>query len=591
MDRNQAPNSEKWDFSLIIKNDNEYNEIFECVKKQAQKLTTFKGKLKNKKDYMAFTNLFEEFSKNVNKLSLFIFLRRTINNKDAEIIAKDQEFSFFVEKEEKDLSFVAAEQKKFTNSYIDELAAEPKLESYKQDILDIKEDKKHILPEEQEKLLTGAGSFSRASEIFSNLSTSELVFESVKMPNGKKKKLDENVYSLFMTNKNASVRKQAMLSVLNAYKKHNLSIASNYISHLKACDFFSTSAKFESTFERRFYNDKINTRVYDNLIASVHKNLPLFYAWAKTRAKIMGAKITVSDFSNPLFALPNKKYSYDQAIEVVKQATAVFGKDYTKGLESLTSGGYVDVYPTENKEKGAFEVSNHEGKQFVMLNFVGNFDSVETMAHEFGHAMHSHYSEISQPYNLRDYNIFVAEIASTVNEILLMEHMKQNAKSTKEKFAYTEKLLDMAKGVIFTQTMFSEFEYFAHSKINQKQPLTFKDLNEKYMELNKLFFGKNVKIYPENAYGWSRIPHFYRPFYVYKYATGMLAAMLIVKRIKENPAIYVPKYKQFLSAGCSEKPIDILKFVDINFETEESFNEAFELYGLWIKEYKEGAKC
>ena len=591
MDRKDAPESEKWNFSLVIKDENDYNQTFAKAKELAKKLVSYKGKLKNKKDYIAFTKLSEKYSQATEKLWLYLSLKSDINSKDAEIISKDQELTFFAEQLEKDLSFVAAEQKKFSNAYINELATEPKLKDYKQDILDLKDDKKHILPEAQEKLLSGVGSFCSFHEIYNNLETSELTFADIKMPDGKTKKINESLYSVFMANKNASVRKQAMLSVLNAYKKHNLSISSNYVSHLKACDFFSTSAKFKNMFERRFHADKISTRVYDNLIKSVHSNLPTFYDFAKTRSKIMGGKIAISDFSNPLFDLPNKKYTYGEAIEIVKQATAVLGADYTQALSKLTSGGYVDVYPTENKKKGAYETSDHNGNQFVMLNFVGDFDSVETMAHEFGHAMHSHYSEIAQPYNLSDYNIFVAEIASTVNEILLMQHMQKTAKTTKEKLAYTEKLLQMAKGTIFTQTMFSEFEHFAHSTINQKQPLTYDALNKKYMQLNELYFGKDVKIYPEVAYGWSRIPHFYYSFYVYKYATGMLAAMLIVKKINDNPKQMVAKYKKFLSAGSSQKPTDILKLVDVDFETEDSFNEAFELYKEWVAEYKEGAKC
>ena len=316
----------------------------------------------------------------------------------------------------------------------------------------------------------------------------------------------------------------------------------------------------------------------------MHKNLPLFYKWVSARKKILGGKISVTDFANPLFLLPNKKFTYAEANDVVKKATSVLGKDYISGLINLTSGGFVDVYPDPNKESGAFEVSDQNGHQFVKLNFVGNFDSVETMAHEFGHAMHSHYSEKAQPYNLRAYNIFVAEIASTVNEILLLEYMKQNTTNKKEKLAYTEKLLQMAKSTIFRQTMFSEFEYFAHESVNKKQPLTYETLNKKYFELNEMYFGKNVKIYPEFQYEWSRISHFYRPFYVYKYATGMLAAMLIVKRIRENPAKFVPCYKEFLSAGRSKKPNDILKIVDIDFEKEDFHFELLNHRGKHLRE-------
>ena len=591
MDRKAAPESAKWNFSLVVKNDEEYKRIFNAAQKQAQKLVSYRGKLKNKKDYIAFTSLCENYNKNIEKLSLYNFLKISTDNKNVDALKKDQELIIFYEQTEKDLSFVPVEEKKFSNAYIHELASAKELESYKQNILDIIDDKKHTLPEPQEKLLSGVGSFTLASEVYNNLTTSELTYADIVMPNGKKVKMSESLYSTFLVNKNASVRKQAMLSAMNAYKKHNLSIAANYISHIKSCDFFATSAKFKSTFERRFHNDKISTKVYDNLISSVHKNLPLFYLWAGMRKKIMKGKLSTSDFLNPLFAMPNKKYTYEQALEIVKAATSILGSDYTKSLEKLTSGGYVDVYPTKGKDNGAFETSDHNGQQFVLLNHVGGFNSVEAMAHEFGHAMHSRYSEKKQPYNLRDYTVFIGEIASTVNEILLMEHMKQKAKMQKEKLAYTEKLLQMAMAAIFRQTMFSEFEYFSNETINKKLPLTYDTLNEKFHELNKIYYGNKVKIYPENKYGWLRIPHFYRPFYVYTYATGMLAAMLIVKKIKENPKEYVPKYKAFLSAGSSAKPNEILKLVGIDFETEASFNEAFDLYKSWVNEYKEGAKC
>lgn len=584
-------NKYTWDTSILVKNQDDYNKKIEKLQQLAAKLLSYRGKLSEQDMFVSLTMDLEEYSKVAENLLLFLSLKQTQNKKDHKAIGEIQKLSFMLEKTQKELTFIDVEKKHFSNAYINQLATLPQLFPYKRDLLKIKEDKKHILKEEEEKLLCGAVSCFDYYGIFKSLSTSELAFEPIKMPNGKLVKINESTASVYRTHKDHNVRKQAALSVLNAYKKHNLTIAQNYAADIKADEFVAKAKNFKNSLSAELYSEEISENVYNNLIESVHDNLGWFYKYAGLRKKLLGGKISIVDFSNPLFAASNKKYTYEDSLEMVNNALSILGEDYLQKLNNLAKGGYVDVFPKQNKETGAFQTSDLLGHQFVMLNHVGTYDSVSTIAHEFGHAMHSAYTEENQPFNNRSYSIFVAEVASTVNEILLANHMMNLQTKQKAKMGYIEKLLMEVASCVFRQTMFAEFEQWAHEQVENGKSLTYNDLNNKYKQLLRLYFGKNVKIYNEYQYEWSRVPHFYSSFYVYKYATGLLAAMLIVDQLQTVPN-FEKQYKKFLSAGSSDKPTELLKIVNVDFEKKETFDKAFNIYKKWIKQMEDyTAKC
>ena len=578
----------RWDTSVLVASDDDFEKGFENLEIMKKKLVSFEGRLANKEDFKQFLKTNEEFEKEFVRLSLFVSLEKSTDIENAKILAKRQKLAFFGEQLSKDMAFVSIEQKAFSGAYIKELLKDAELAPYHRSIEKIEQAKKHILKKNEEILLSGAAYVDQYESIYRALITNEIKFEEVILASGKKFLVSESNYGKVRLFENEQDRKNCTLALLKGYARHNLSIATNYLASVKSDDFFATSRNYESAFARALEDEEVSKKVYENLIAGVHHNLDTFYDYTKSRKKRNNGKLAITDMGISMFKLPKIKYDFDKSFEIVKRAVLPLGEDYLKGLDLMVENKRIDAFPRKGKRSGAYETTDQMGHIFVMLNHVDEFSSMETMAHELGHAMHSFYSENTQPYPLRGYEIFVAEVASTVNELLLLEHMAKTAKKETERLAYVEKMIQMAQQTIFRQTMFAEFEEWVHENIHKGVPITYLDLNKKYLQLVELYFGKSVKIFPEFQYEWSRIPHFYSSFYVYKYATGMLSAMLIVKKIKENPN-FVLEYKQkFLSAGCSKDPVSILKDIGVDLERPETIDEAFELFGNWVKEFKRG---
>ena len=483
-------------------------------------------------------------------------------------------------------SFVVPQLSKLSDEYLNSLVLQKDFENYKKPLEDIIREKPHVLSEESENLLSGVSSFTDAfSTTFSNFEDGDLTFNSVKNSKGKEFKMTQSLASVYLRDKDETLRKNAYVELNSAFGRLNNFLFSNYLASVKKDVFMSKTRKFTSCLDKALFNERVDLKVYDTLIETVENNLKVEHSLLETKRKLLNLKkYNIYDvyFSSLKSA---KKYTYEQGFSIVCDALAILGSDYTEKLIEMKNTGKIDVYPDKNKANGAYKTGCYKKPAMVLTNFAGAFNDVSTLAHELGHAMHSFYSDKDQPYYTSSYPIFLAEIASTVNETLLNSYMIELASSNDEKLFYINEFLSTFHATVFRQTMFASFENLAHKMVENNEPISSEIFNEKYLGLVKKYFGNKVNVLNCVKYEWSRIPHFYTPFYVYKYATGLISAINIVMNLKEK-IISVEDYKKFLGSGCSNDPVSLLKIVKVDLTKKETFDRAFSYLTRYIDKAK-----
>jgi len=373
----------------------------------------------------------------------------------------------------------------------------------------------------------------------------------------------------------------------NFYEIHINTIANTYIGKLKESKFLSNVRKFNNSLEQSLFSNKIEESFYHYFIETIHKYIPLFEKYFKLRNKSLGYKMHLYDLFVDLTEKESRKISYEEAQSILIEALKPLGQTYVDDLKKSFKEGWIDVLPNKYKRSGAYQWGTYEVHPYVSLNYTNDYESTSTLAHELGHAMHSFYTNKSQDYIYASYPIFLAEIASIVNEVLINDYFYQKAQTDEEKIIYLQKFLDDVRSTVFRQTMFAEFEQIMHKKIHDNELITAQILNETYYDLNKLYFGKSVNIDDAIKFEWARIPHFYTPFYVYQYATGFIVALSIVSDILNNNENVKERYLEFLKSGCSDYPLEILKNVGIDITDPLVVKKAFDLVELKIKELEE----
>ncbi|MBO5926320.1 MAG: oligoendopeptidase F family protein [Clostridia bacterium] len=404
---------------------------------------------------------------------------------------------------------------------------------------------------------------------------------------GKKVKITGATYSLLLQNPNREVRKKAFKSYYNAYNKVLNTITAVYQGNVDKNVFFSKIRKFKSCLDRALFYEEVDKSVYLNLIKSVHDSLPLMHRYIADRKQILNYDINMYDLYVPLVENADLKLDYEEAFELVKEGLKPLGSDYLKLLDRAKNERWIDVYENDGKRSGAYSVSVYKLKHpYVLLNHTKTTHSVFTIAHELGHAIHSYKSNQVQPITTADYRIFVAEVASTVNEILLIKHLIATSKDNKIKKYFLSYYLDTIRTTLYRQTMFAEFEHKAHLKAENGEALTKEDLNKIYLSLNKKYYGKAVKSDKEISFEWARIPHFYSAFYVYKYATGIISAIAIAERILNNEPNAVKDYFNFLSSGSKDKPVELLKIAGVDLTNVNTYKTAFKSFEDALNEFE-----
>lgn len=462
----------------------------------------------------------------------------------------------------------------------------PELEKYRRLLEEELRFRDHVLSPELETVLAKAQEMADSpQQIFMAFNNADIQFGTVTDAEGNELPLTASSYSVFMENRDRNIREQAFRKLYREYESHKNMLAATFSANLRQAQFYAGMRKYSSSLEAALDPGNIPVSVYDNLIAAVHEKLPAMYEYMKLRKKLLNLEeLHLYDVYVPLVERPEQEIPFEEAKKIVKEGLAVLGEDYAALLEKGFTEGWIDVYENQGKRSGAYSWGAYGTHPYVLLNYSGNLNSVFTLAHEMGHAIHSYYSDAAQPYTYAGYRIFVAEVASTCNEALLIHYLMEHAKDEKEKTYLINYFLDQFKSTLYRQTMFAEFEKMAHEELAQKGSLSAEGLCEMYYELNRKYFGTDVYVDREIAMEWSRIPHFYTPFYVYQYATGFSAAIAISRKILNGEPGILEKYKKFLSGGCSKDPIDLLKICGVDMTSPEPVASALEVFEEYVRE-------
>lgn len=462
----------------------------------------------------------------------------------------------------------------------------PELELYRKQIAEISRRKAHTLSKEAEKLIAATGEMQALpDQVFSVLNNADFVFPTITDENGETVRITHGNFIPFLECADRRVRKEAFETFYGVYKQYANTLAALYGGQVKQLMFQAKARNYPSTLEAAVDENNVPSSVYHNLVDTVNKNMDKMYRYVRLRKKCLGVdKLHMYDVYTPMIPDAAKKIPFEEAKEIVLKALAPLGEDYVAKVREGFNSRWIDVYENEGKRSGAYSAGAYGTHPYVLLNHSDTLDAMFTLAHEMGHAMHSYYSNSTQPYIYSQYKIFVAEVASTCNEVLLTEYLLKNTTDKKERAYLLNHYLDSFKGTVYRQTMFAEFEMRTNAMAEAGESLTAENLNALYLEMNKKYFGPDMVSDDEIAYEWARIPHFYYNFYVYQYATGFSSAVALAHGILKEGAPAVERYKKFLSGGCSESPVELLKIAGVNLETPKPIQEALDVFGETLDE-------
>ncbi len=578
----------KWDLTQIYKTRQDFDSDFEKLKKLSDRVLNFRNKLNNKDSLLEYFVLSEEIALIRDKMTSYLFLIKSLDGSDVFALEKLSLVENFFEKQSLKTTFVMQEIKKISNNQLLEWASLPEFAKYNNDLKDIIKIKAHTLPTSQEKLMIGSSYAFSASDVFDCIDNVEINYGKTKDETGKVVKLTNANLHVLATSSNKEVRKNAISKVFKAYKALNQTISANFISHLKYSNFVAKTYKYKNTLDMCLKNDDLPRELPQKVVKYINEYLPLlhkYYLWRKQFMKL--EKFESCDLSCNLFSKQiQKEYSLEEGIEIVKESVKPIGEEYAQMVDFAVENKWIDSAFLPNKDSGAYSLSLFGVHPFVLMTYDNTQNSVSTLAHELGHAINGYYTHKSQPYTKSDNPIFVAEVASTVNEILVADYFINNSKTKQEKIANITQFLGTFIATVFTQTEYTEFELFVHNCIDHGTPLNYKSMNDYYLKLQNKYCGKDVSVLPISQYHWSRIPHFYSNFYVFKYVTGFISACAIVQKLKTQKD-YNKKYIRFLQAGSSIDPCDILKIADVDILQKATFDESFKLFENYLDQLTE----
>lgn len=581
----------KWDLTKIYKDEKEWQKDFDDVKEKILKVLEYKDSfLSNGKKLYEYLKYDEEVSRKLEKIYYYAHLNydadtldekyKVMTNKVSDLFTKYNELSSFVVPE-----ILKLDEEKLNTFYKDE----ERLEDYRFSIENIYRFKNHTLDEEKEKMLSNLSKcLSNPEETYEALTDSDFEYDYITDEKGNKVKFNESNYSLFIKSKDRSVRKKAFEMLHNKYKKYIRTITSTYKGEVENNVVLAKIRNYDSAISASLYSDNVPVDIYNNLIKVVNDNMNVLYDYYDLKKEILSLDcLHMYDTYVEIINKIDKKYSFDEAKEIVIDALSVLGDKYVKNLKKAFDEKWIDIYHSKGKRSGAYSSGNFDVNPYVLLNFEGTLNDVSTLAHELGHSMHTYLSCKNNPYQYSSYEIFVAEVASTVNELLLANYMLKNSKNKEEKLAIINHILDLYKATLYRQTMFAEFEKETHKLREKGEVLTSELLSNTYYNLVKKYFGPNVLCDDLIRYEWARIPHFYYNFYVYKYATGISAASYIVDGILNNKEGALENYINFLKTGGSMYPLDELKIAGVNLNSKSVILSAIKTFEKYLKEFKD----
>lgn len=567
-------NKYNWDLTKLYKNEESFNEDIKKVEKNIINIEKIE---KNYINFLDILKIQENTYRVFSKLASYAYMKLDEDSRVSESQKRKLKIGSLNTKLEETFSFVSPLIFSFTNEEIDIIFNDIKYEKYKLLIEKELRYKNHTLSSKEEKIL---GSFSEVEDASHNtfymLSYADLKFPEIESNNNEK--LTHANFIEMLTNKNKDIRKEAFEKYYSIYNDFSNTFATTLYNNMKSLSVNAKIRKYNSSIEKELYSDDIPVELYNTLIHTVNENLPYLQKYYEIKKRYLELEeMNMYDVYLPLTKKSSKKYSFEEAKNIVLNAVKPLGKEYGEIMEKAFNENWIDVYPKEGKRSGAYSGGCYDSNPYILLNYTGNLDSIFTLIHELGHSIHSYYSRKNNDFLYSSYTIFVAEVASTTNEQLLLKYMLENTNDDEEIIILLDHLIDSFKATIFRQTMFAEFEKITHEKIDNNEPLNSQDFKDIYYKLNKKYFGNSVVSNEEIAIEWARIPHFYNDFYVYKYATGLASAVILSENIK-NGGENVRKYIDFLKDGSKNFPLVQLKNAGADINNSENLNIAFKVF-------------
>lgn len=589
LQRNEINEKDTWDLSTIFETDQKWEEELALLTEDTKQAASLEGHLLDSAvSLLDITERYLDLSRRLEKLYVYAHMKNDQDTRVAkyqEYYAKamalysqlDQVFSFY------DPEFMAITEDQYQNF----LTEEPKLQPYKHFFDKLLQNKDHVLSQREEELLAGAGEiFGAASETFAILDNADIVFPFVKDEDGNEVQLSHGVYMRLVESKNREVRRGAYEALYSTYEQYQHTYAKTLQTNVKVQNYRAKVRNYKSAREAALAANFVPESVYDNLVSAVRKHLPLLHRYLALRSKILGIPdLKMYDVYTPLSSV-EYSFTYEEALKKAEEALAVLGEDYLSRVKRAFSERWIDVYENQGKRSGAYSGGSYDTNAFMLLNWQDNLDNLFTLVHETGHSMHSSYTRETQPYVYGDYSIFLAEIASTTNENILTEKLLQEVQDDATRFAILNNFLDGFRGTVFRQTQFAEFEHAIHQADQNGEVLTSEFLNNLYADLNQEYYGLSKEDNPQIQYEWARIPHFYYNYYVYQYSTGFAAASALAEKIVHGSQEDRDRYIEYLKAGKSDYPLNIMRKAGVDMEKEDYLNDAFTVFERRLDEFE-----
>jgi len=590
--RAQVKEQDCWDLGSLFPDDAAWEAAFTEWSGKFPEYTRFRGRLGESADLLAQCLGFDAaFDRAGERLGTYAFLKTAQDQGDSKYQRMKGRYEHIATQAAEASSYIRPQIMAIDPGKMEEFLQSPALAEWKLLLDRLLRYRPHTLGGGEEQLLAMQGQMSEASnQIFRQLNDADLKWGHIRDEKGDRVELGHSSFSAFLQSPDRRVRKEAFHRYYTQYESHRNSLAASLNASVQRDVYYARVRKYESALSAALFHDKVPATVYDNLIASVRANLPAVHRYYELRRKRMGLKdIHQYDTYVPILSDLEKRHTWDQAVSVVTAALEPLGDEYCRELQrGLTTARWSDRYPNQGKQSGAFSSGTFDGAPYILMNYQPRvLDHVFTLAHEAGHSMHSFYSARSQPYQYYNYTIFVAEVASTFNEQLLARYMMAKAKTKNERAFLINRMIDGIRGTIIRQTMFAEFERLTHAHAEKGEPLTVDLLRSEYRKLLDAYFGPSFVIDEALSLECLRIPHFYRAFYVYKYATGLSAAIALAERVTQGGATELNDYLGFLKGGCSKYPLDLLRGAGVDMEQPAAVDTALHIFDSLVSELEQ----
>lgn len=590
--RSEADSKYTWKLEDMVAEDSQWEQMFKEASGEISEYASYKGRLAGSADTLYACLLFDDkLSQKIERLYVYARMRSdedTTVQRYQDMFSRAQTLSY---RAAENSSFLVPEILSMDRELLEQyMAADNGIGHFKRALEIILARRDHTLSGEMEELLAQSYDATQgASRIFTMFNNADVKFPVITGESGEGIQITHGNYISLMENQDRRIRKDAFEGLYSVYEQFSNTLAAAFSSNVKQAVFYAKAKKYASSREYYLADNEVPELVYDNLVKAVRENIVKLHEYTRVRKDVLGVdELHMYDLYVPMVAAADRRYTYEEAKSIVLEGLAPLGEEYLSLLKQGFESRWIDVYENEGKRSGAYSWGTYGSHPYVLLNFHGTLNDVFTLAHEMGHSIHTWYSDRNQPFTYAGYKIFVAEVASTCNEALLIRHLLKKAGSREEKAYLLNHFLESFRGTLFRQTMFAEFEDMAHKKAARGESLTAESLCSIYRQLNADYFGPAMTVDRQIDYEWERIPHFYTPFYVYQYATGFSAAVAISSRIMSGEPGALEGYKKFLSGGCSMKPIDLLKLCGVDMSTTRPVDEALGFFGELIEEFK---KC